>query len=81
MRTFWLLLVDGTRSCEYRHDTIESARNEAARILNMPYSQGKGITVLQAVEYGILSQVPVRWESIIEPVPYSDCDTEYPLKS
>src|SRR3990167_709734 len=49
---FYLLLVDGTETCRQRHATIEEARTEARRLLHQPHNQGKGITVLKAVEYG-----------------------------
>ena len=62
--TFHLLLVDGTEPCGQRYATIEEARTEAKRLLHEPRNQGKGITILRAVEYGRLPETEIEWRAI-----------------
>ena len=61
---FYLLLVDGTGSCLKQHATLEEARTEAKRLLHEPRNQGKGITILRAVEYGRLPETEIEWRAI-----------------
>jgi hypothetical protein len=49
---FYMVLIDGTRGCTYKHADLESARVEAERLLQMPSNYEKGATILEAVEYG-----------------------------
>jgi len=61
---FYMLLVDGTEPCGQRYATIEEARTEAKRLLHEPRNQGKGITILRAVEYGRLPETEIEWRAI-----------------
>jgi len=61
---FWMVLVDGTFGCSYRHPSLESARREAERLLRLPSNQEKGVTILEAMEYGRIKYPPVAWEAI-----------------
>jgi hypothetical protein len=61
MDKFWMLLVDGRESCHFCHMTLESARREAERLLNLPENLGKGVTILSAIEYGKIQIHPIDW--------------------
>ena len=61
---FYMLLVDGTETCRKRHASIEAARTEAMRLLLQLENQGKGITILKAIEYGKLPEREVEWRTI-----------------
>ena len=63
MEKFWMVLVDNTRGCTYKHYSLESARIEAERLLNLPSNYGRGATILESVEYGKI-KVPVTWDKI-----------------
>ena len=62
--SFFMLLVDGTETAKKRHATIEAARQEASRLLNLPDTKGKGITILKAVEQGKLPEVGIEWKEV-----------------
>jgi hypothetical protein len=61
---FWMVLIDGTSGCTYKHADLESARVEAERLLRLPSNYGKGATILEAVEYGKIKPAPVEWQPI-----------------
>ena len=61
---FYMLLVDGTETCRKRHATIEEARTEAKWLLHHPENEGKGVTILKAVEYGREPEREIEWHSI-----------------
>lgn len=58
---FWMVLVDDTRGCTYKHGTLGSARKEAERLLRLPEHSGRGVSILEAVEYGYIHYPPVEW--------------------
>ena len=58
---FWMVLVDGTETCRYKHETLELARLEAERLIKLPLNYGKGVTILEAIEYGTIIYPPVEW--------------------
>jgi len=64
MDKFWMVLIDDTSGCRYKHPTFESARIEAERLLRDESNQGKGATILEAVEYGRKVYPPITWEPV-----------------
>lgn len=62
MEKFWMLLVDGTTTCTHKHLNIYDAQEEAAKLLNQPQNQGKGIHILETIGYGVIDHQPVRWQ-------------------
>ena len=64
MVKFWTVLMDDTEYCRYKHPTLESARQEAEKLLRQLGNRGRDITILEAVEYGKAEWPPVRWERI-----------------
>ena len=65
MEKFWMVLVDGTEFCRVRHSSLEDAKAEVERLLLLPGNQGKGATILEAVEYGKAPVIlPVEFEPI-----------------
>ena len=66
MERFWMVLIDGTRGCSYKHLTIESARAEAERLLRLSSNIGRGATIIEAVEYGRIVYPPVIWSPVAE---------------
>ena len=62
----WLVLVDDTHTTSTRHPTLESAMEEAERLLRLPMNASRGVTILEAVEYGQLVDPtpPVLWTNL-----------------
>ena len=48
MEKFWMVVVDGTEATAKRYFDLESAKGGAERLAQ---KEGKGVTVLEAVEY------------------------------
>jgi hypothetical protein len=76
MDKFWMVLIDGTESCRYKHPTFESARIEAERLLNKTGNFGNGATILEAVEYGKIKLNPIEWAKIDQIVGYEGREIE-----
>jgi len=68
--TFWMVLGHGTPS--YRHDTEESARNEAARLATV--NPGETFHVLQAVAKCVKSDI--SW-TILKRDPNTTCEIPF----
>ena len=64
MEKFYMLLVDGTNSCRYKHLTLDEAVEEATELLHQPQNYGKGITILKSISYGKVETSPVKWGEI-----------------
>lgn len=58
MRGFWVVLGDNSSQTTYRHDTFESAKTEAKRLVLS--NKGVRFWVLRAVGSAELPD-PVRW--------------------
>ena len=60
---FWMVLMDDTMSTTYKHESLESARSEAERLLKQDRYNGRGVTILEAIEYGKIVWPPVEWST------------------
>jgi len=61
-----MVLMDNTRGCTYKHFSLEAARIEGERLLRLPGNENRGVTILEAVEYGKIVYPPVTWEPVAE---------------
>ena len=57
-----MVLVDGTEGCEVKHESYESARREAERLLHETGMYG--VTILESVTRGVKLSPPVEWTSL-----------------
>ena len=63
---FWTCFVEGTAGgYGHRHDTLESARQEAERLAKMPGNRGKKVYVLELVGFCQSQDIPVTWKSLL----------------
>ena len=66
MNRFWTNFVEGTAGgYGHRHDTLESARQEAERLAKMPGNRGKKVYVLELVGFCQSQDIPVTWKSLL----------------
>lgn len=56
---FWMVLADNSAETRYRHQTLESAKTEAARLANQ--CPGIRFFVLQSLGAAVRNN-PVSWE-------------------
>ena len=66
MDKFWMVLIWGTPSASYKHTSLESAAQEAERLLALPENRSKGAVILEAVQYGKPKPAPILWERIAD---------------
>jgi len=64
MYKFWMCLVDKTPSCSVQHLSKGDAKREAERLVNLPANAGKGVVLLEAVEYCKHPIWPVIWKEL-----------------
>ena len=58
----WLCFVDGTSGgYGHKHDTLESATQEAERLSKLPLTRGRKVLVLELVCSCEVPEVPVQW--------------------
>jgi len=66
MNRFWTNFVEGTSGGNHhKHDTLESARQEAERLAKMPGNRGKKVYVLELVGFCQSQDIPVTWKSLL----------------
>lgn len=63
---FWVVSVDGNPQCSKRHDSLESAEKEAARLA---IKEGNRVYILEAVRAVRPSPTAVAWEDATDPQP------------
>ncbi len=67
MEKFWMVYLENGNSPTFRHNSIESARQEAERLTRQTGRRAYVLETRQAVE---LAPAPVKWtETDEEPVP------------
>lgn len=66
MEKFWTCLVEGTTGgYGHKHDTFDSAKQEAERLAKMPSNCNRKVYVLGVIGYCEVSEIPVRWTTDI----------------
>jgi hypothetical protein len=68
MVKFWMVYVEGSRGCSRKHDTRQSAIDEAERLLRLPDNAGRNVFLLESMGYVHFEPLPVKWEMIKDDV-------------
>lgn len=61
MDKFYMIFVEGKGTPSVHHLTRLEAKNEAERLARLHDNIGRRVYVLEAVDYCVAEDIPVRW--------------------
>jgi len=63
---FWMVWIEGKSGPTKKHFTVDDARVEAERLLNLPENRWHIAYLLEGMSFGAIESPPVIWRTVAE---------------